>query len=44
MKTITVESPKTKLDLVYAIRDLLDITQRGILEVYEFVRQEVAVV
>ena len=34
--TITAESPKTKLDLAYAIRDLLDITQRGILEVYEF--------
>lgn len=29
-------SPKTKLDFVYAIKDLLGITQRGVLEVYEF--------
>ncbi len=28
--------PRTKLDLVYAIKDLLGITQRGVLEVYEF--------
>ena len=30
------QQPKTKLDFVYAIRDLLEITQRGVLEPYEF--------
>ncbi len=30
------QPPRTKLDLVYAIRDLIGINQRGVLEVYEF--------
>jgi hypothetical protein len=36
LETGTVERPRTKLDFVYAIRDLLGITQRGIMEPYEF--------
>ncbi|MCL5266135.1 MAG: hypothetical protein M1343_13260 [Chloroflexi bacterium] len=30
------ERPRTKLQLVYAIKDLLGITERGVLEIYEF--------
>lgn len=36
LETVTAERPKTKLDLVCAIRDLVGITQRGVLEPYEF--------
>ncbi len=31
-----VETPRTKLQIVYAIKDLLGITERGVMEVYEF--------
>ncbi|MCL5960881.1 MAG: hypothetical protein M1358_16540 [Chloroflexi bacterium] len=30
------QQPSTKLDLVYAIKDLVGETRRGVLEVYEF--------
>lgn len=36
METGTVDRPKTKLDFVCAIRDLVGVTQRGVLEPYEF--------
>ncbi len=36
METTISDPPRTKLDLVYAIKDLIGVTQRGVLEVYEF--------
>ena len=36
VETTARESPRTKLELAYAIKDLVGVTQRGILEVYEF--------
>ena len=36
VETTAREAPRTKLALVYAIKDLAGVTQRGILEVYEF--------
>lgn len=34
--TCDKQQPRTKLDLAYAIKDLIGIQQRGILESYEF--------